>query len=168
VSSSPGARLRVTSQLSLLQFSKTGNDSSPSAKLRVTAALDTKAEQGYEGRTTAFGPGNYLDDTSGYRREYLRELRWISNLLEALEERAVRHPELRSGQQRKRREKALKQVHRIVAQLEATRSCGAGRDEILAAAEICGISRKEAEKALETLHAQGDVFECRKGHYKTT
>jgi len=149
--------VRVTSQLSLFHFSKTGDDSSPSTKLRVTAP-DTKAERGYEGRTTACGPGNYLDDTSGYRRGYLRELRWISNLLEALEERS----------ERKRREKALRQVHRIVAQLEETRSCGASRDEILAAAEVSGISREDAEKALEALRAQGDIFECRQGHYKTT
>ncbi len=148
MSSSPGTRFRVTSQLSLLQFSKTGND----------AALDTKAERGYEGRTTACGPGNYLDDTSGYPIGYLRELRWISNLLEALKERS----------ERKRREKTLKQVYRIVAQLETNRSDGAGRDEILAAAEVSGISREEAKKALEALRAQGDIFECKRGYYKTT
>ena len=138
----------MTSQLTLLHFSRTDNE----------AALDTKAEQEYEERTTACGTGNHLGDTSGYPTGYLRELRWVSNLLEALEERA----------ERKRREKTLKRVHIIVARLEATRPDGASRDEILAAAEVSGISRKEAEKALEALLAQGDIFECRKGRYKTT
>ena len=136
----------MTSQLSLLHFCKSAKDASAQ-----------KGERRNEGCTALTNKGWLHDVPVSNSKLFLRELRWMNNILEALEERA----------ERRKKQWVLRQVYRIVAQLEANRSCGAGRDEIIAAAEMCGISRQEAEKALETLHAQGDIFECRRRHHKT-